>query len=371
MSHKKLRRHVETHYSEMIDLREEIANALKLAKDPAKLVLYSIGRFFVLRTIKFRPCVSSHKKDDNIRRLAAVLILECFVMISGDGIEIEKRDREYVAEVAVVWRKRMIKEGGLGHTDEVDARGLLLLISGFGIQDDVFTIQDIMDLVRASNVKGISIALRRSIFLIPKIPEVIYLMVKNNLEIEAVDIANTFGLEDVCNRRNILTTNLHNKIIDIQNAPPLQMNNENVITPESLEEVDILKKPEETAALMKPEEIDILKKPEEIAALKKPDEVNILETLISVLTKPEEADTLISEENDTWKKTTETGVVSVLQSMCRRMNSNKLMRHIRKHISEMNNLRVDIASALKLAEDPAELVKNCIGRFFERSGKEF
>ncbi|KAJ0750981.1 hypothetical protein HanLR1_Chr05g0188081 [Helianthus annuus] len=226
---KGMRWHVAKHLSEMLNLREEIIKALKLAKDPAKLVLNCTGNFFGQDSRSF--CKDLGNKE-TAGRLASVLMLECFVMISNDdGIEIEKRERERALNNAVLWRKRMIREGGFGHTDEVDARGLLLLISGFGIQDDVFKIQDIVDLIRASNVKGISTALRRSAFLMPKIPEVISLMVKNNLEIEAVDMAYTFGLEDTCNSRNILTTYLHHKIKDIQNDSSFQ---KVTITPPSL-----------------------------------------------------------------------------------------------------------------------------------------
>ncbi|KAI3820622.1 hypothetical protein L1987_08170 [Smallanthus sonchifolius] len=221
MNSRIIKRHIAKHFSEMINLRHEIAKALKLAKDPANLVVYSIGRFFVQSSRSF--CKGSDQTKQHLGRMAAVLILECFVMISSDGIKIAKRDQEYAAKAAFDWRNRMIREGGLGHTDEVDARGLLLLISGFGIQDHVFTIQDIMDLIMASNVKGISTALHRSVFLIPKIPEVIYFMVMNNLEIEAVDIAYTFGLEDACHARSILTTYLHKKVKDIQNDSSFEM----------------------------------------------------------------------------------------------------------------------------------------------------
>ncbi|XP_076919297.1 uncharacterized protein LOC143580038 [Bidens hawaiensis] len=290
MSTKQLKIHVAAHYSEMINLREEIASALKLAEDPAKLVLRSIGRSFVTSSERIRMRAGdSHPQT--VERMALVLILECFVMISSDGIEIARQDREYAAKTAVDWRKQMINEGGLGHTDEVDARGLLLLIGGFGIQDDVFTIQDIMDLIRASNVKGISTALRRSAFLIPKIPEVIYLMVKNNLEIEAVGIVGAFGLEDVCHPRNILT--LHNKIKDIQNASPLQMEE---AVPESSCDETMADAPgavvseqnrnrmaangkqsnEQTDVLKKPEQIDICKNVEENVVLKKHEEYDTL-----------------------------------------------------------------------------------------------
>ncbi|KAI3686324.1 hypothetical protein L1987_79998 [Smallanthus sonchifolius] len=363
MNSRMIKRHIAKHFSEMNNLRHEIAKALKVAKDPANLVVISIGKFFVSGSKIFYK--GSDQTKQHLGRMAAVLILECFVMISSDGIKIAKRDQEYAAKAAFDWRNRMIREGGLGHTDEVDARGLLLLISGFGIQDHVFTIQDIMDLIMASNVKGISTALRHSVFLIPKIPEVINLMVMNNLEIEAVDIAYTFGLKDTHHPRSILTTYLHKKVKDIQNDSSFEMLeamkqqlfdlksvkqcleshnvdpsmllpdfkikekilnltsrienkpevidtlmetketvletscdqdvtvvleaivseqnpngmattceqiNENVRTPESLEEIDVLKKPEEIDVLKKPEEIEILKKPEEIDTLMKTEE---------------------------------------------------------------------------------------------------
>ncbi|XP_076939740.1 protein FRIGIDA-like [Bidens hawaiensis] len=188
----------------------------------------------------------SHQKKKNAGNLVEVLILECFVTISSDVNEIAKEDREYAAEAAIGWRKRMIKDGGLGLTDEVDARCLLLLISGFGIPDHVFKIQDIMDLIRASNVKGISAALRRSIFLIPKIPEVIDLMVKNNLEVEAADVAHPFGLEDKCHPQSILGPILHNDITNIQDGSSFQTSHEIVRKPECREETDVSNKPEES-----------------------------------------------------------------------------------------------------------------------------
>ncbi|XP_076939704.1 inactive protein FRIGIDA-like [Bidens hawaiensis] len=162
MCSKDIKWHVAEHYSEMINRREEIAKALKLAKDPAKLVLDSIGRFFVQGSRTFRNPTNPHQDKQKAGRMAAILILECFVMISNDdGIEIAESDLECAAKAAVDWRKRMIREGGPGYTDEVDARGLLLLISGFGIQNHVFKVKDIMDLIRASNVKEITTALRR------------------------------------------------------------------------------------------------------------------------------------------------------------------------------------------------------------------
>ena len=161
-----LRVYVTRHISDMNKLRIEIPKALKLAKNPAKFVLEGVGRFFLQGSRSF-----SEGSKVTVVRLASVAILEFFVMISSDGIEIAKEEEEYAVKAAVDWRKRMMKEGGLAKTDKVDARGLLLLISGFRIPD-VFTNEDVWVLIRAAKVKKISSALRRSINLIPKIPGV-------------------------------------------------------------------------------------------------------------------------------------------------------------------------------------------------------
>ncbi|KAJ0578517.1 hypothetical protein HanIR_Chr05g0248801 [Helianthus annuus] len=509
MSPRQLRQHVATHFSKMINLREEIAKSLKLAKDPVYLVRSSIGSFFVSRSTTFRNY--NHK----LSRMVAVLILECFVMISSDGIEIANSDREYAAKDAVIWRKRMIREGGFGKTDVVDARGLLLLISGFGIQDHVFKIQDIMDLIRASNWKGISAALRRSAFLMPKIPDVISLMVKNNLETEAVDMAYTFGLEDMCNPRNILTTYLNNKIKDIQNDSPFQkleamksvkqcleshnvdpskllpdfkineeiqnlekevseskliqkrkslensihqeakracfghentsinpeenctceeidsskkrsetdssknpvpetsydetitavpeaivseqnpnrmasyheQSDENVRTPESLDETDVLKKPEQTdickntevtVVLKKPQEPDTPMVPEEMDTSKKPEET-VPETSCDQTT-PAVPEPIVTEQNPNrtaanrkqiHENVTEKSAISELESLCESMSSKELKWHVAANLSEMINLRKELAKTLKLAKDPAKLVLNSIGAFFVQDRKTF
>ncbi|XP_076882638.1 uncharacterized protein LOC143531174 [Bidens hawaiensis] len=354
----------------MINLRREIANALKLAEDPAKLVLHSTCRFSVQGSKTFcRPPVS-HQKMKNEGRMVEVLILECFVTTSSDVNEIAKIDQEYAAEAAICWRKRMVKDGGLGQTDEVDARGLLLLISGFGIQDHVFKIQDIMDLIRASNVKGISAALRRSVFLMPKIPEVIDLMVKNNLEAEAADIAYTFGLEDKCHPQSILGTILHNDITNIQDDSSFQMSHENVRTPECLEETDVSNKPEPTDILNKPEEINILKKPEQTDICQNREQIDVLH-------KPEEIDTSKKhEEIGTSTKVKEPKasknlVVSKLENLCRGMLSEDIKWHVAEHFSQMINRREEIAKALKLAKDPAKLVLESIGRFFVQGSRTF
>lgn len=85
-------------------------------------------------------------------------------------------------------------EGGLVKACETDARGLLLLIGCFGIPK-VFKYEDIRDLIRAGNVREISDVLRRSNVLLTRIPDIIEWMTKKKMEVEAVDIIYTFGME--------------------------------------------------------------------------------------------------------------------------------------------------------------------------------
>nr|GEU31867.1 protein FRIGIDA-like [Tanacetum cinerariifolium] len=219
MSGREMKKYVVKHISDIDKLRTELLKALKLAINPAKLVLDGIGTYF-LQSGKTYNRGSYHYLNDG--KQASVLILECFVMISGDVIKISREDEASAAKAANLWKHRMINEGGLKYTEEADARGLLLLISGFGISDRFFSTVDIMDLMMASNVKGISNILRRSV-LMPKIPEVIDMMVMSKLEVQAADIAYAFGLEYKCHPLTILAKFIRNIIGDIKNGSPVQV----------------------------------------------------------------------------------------------------------------------------------------------------
>nr|XP_043607234.1 uncharacterized protein LOC122579184 isoform X2 [Erigeron canadensis] len=408
----KVRNHVVAHFSELNSLHQEIAMALKLARHPAMLVLDCICRFFLPTS---RGCyhgefmhqersakLSKGKGKHIVVRQASVLLLESFVMISGDGIEIRKQDKEYAENAAIDWRKRIINEGGLIYMEAVDARGLLLFISGFGIPDGVFSNEDFSDLIRASNVKEISNALCHSTILISKLPEVIDWMVKNNLEIEAADIAYTFGLEDKCHPETILMTFLHNKIKHTQNGSSLQVNatmmqqlsdlksirsclethkidpskflpgvkiNEkieqlekvlNELDSKSNEEKSTLKrkkKETESSKSNKPEKVHVSKQPDEMDVSNKPEKDNVLH-------KPKEIDvSKKAEEIDPLKKP----AIAELEFWCKRMDAKKIKKHVVAHISEMNSLHQEIAKALKLARNPARLVLHSIGRYFLQS----
>ncbi|CAK9163213.1 unnamed protein product [Ilex paraguariensis] len=252
MCSRDIRKYVATHLSDINKLREEIPRALKFAKSPAKLVLECFGRFFLQGT-------KAYTKDSPMipAREASVLILECFLLMDRDGVEIDGAVKGEAELASVAWRKRLISEGGLGKACEIDARGLLLLVGCFGIPHE-FKNEDIRDLIRTGNVKEICGALRRSTVLMARIrgnvvdivllvipinhnqyvvdsfvdhvpniykgaregPDIlgrksstheetkgiIEGMIKHKMEIEAVDIAYTFGVYESFSPKTILTS---------------------------------------------------------------------------------------------------------------------------------------------------------------------
>ncbi|XP_022967688.1 protein FRIGIDA [Cucurbita maxima] len=199
-----LRKYIVSHLSDLDSLRHEIPLALKFAPNPAQLVFDCIGRFYLQGR-------KAYSKDSPMvhARQASVLILELF-LISGSAetendrrIKIEPSLKVEAHRAAIAWRKRIFNESGSCKASDIDARGLLLFLASFGIPT-VFTNNDLRDLLRSSNSKGISNALRRSHGLCTRIPDIIKGMVKKSMNVEAVDIIHAFGLEDVFPPQEIL-----------------------------------------------------------------------------------------------------------------------------------------------------------------------
>lgn len=167
-----LRKYLVSHLSATEGIRKEAVSALKLAPEPAKLVLDCVGRFYLQGSkayTKDSPMITSRK--------ASVLMLELFVrLVAEDGVQIVIDDsiRKEAVTASAAWRNRIMLEGGPSKVCEIDARGLLLFLACFGIPD-VFKDDDIRDLIRATNMSQIGIFLKRSPFLAPKIPGLIFM----------------------------------------------------------------------------------------------------------------------------------------------------------------------------------------------------
>ncbi|CAN4100753.1 unnamed protein product [Withania somnifera] len=204
MDNQGLCRYMITNISDIPKLREQVPKALKLSPNPATLVYKCIGKFYVKkgkRYVKDSPFFRERK--------AKVLLLE-FLLMTGiydddKGIEIEKRMKDEAEQSALNCLRRMYSEGGILKAQEIDARGVLLLIGCFGIPSK-FRNADIRDLLLVSNLKWILNALRRSNFLMAKFPEIIEEMVASKAVVKAVHIAYSVGMQDIFNPRKLLTT---------------------------------------------------------------------------------------------------------------------------------------------------------------------
>ncbi|CAN4086521.1 unnamed protein product [Withania somnifera] len=197
-----LRKYMITQLADIDGLVEEVSKALKLSPNPASLVLDCLGKFYLQGSkayVKGSPVVNARK--------ASILILQCFLLMGTDeGVEFKKEVKEEAEQGALAWRKRLIAEGGLRKACDMDARGLLLLIGCFGIPGG-FKNEDIRDLLLASPFKkNMAGSLTRSSVFTEKIPEIIEGMVNEKMEIEAVDIAYTFGIKDRINPQKLLTS---------------------------------------------------------------------------------------------------------------------------------------------------------------------
>ncbi|TKY73732.1 FRIGIDA protein [Spatholobus suberectus] len=188
-----LRKYVLSHLSETTALREQVPLALKSAPKPSKLVFECIGRFFLQGS-------KAYTKDSPMipARQVSVLVLEYYLLsgcVGSEEEEVEASLKKEADSAAVAWRKRLIIEGGVAKASEVDARGLLLFVAGFGIPG-VFKDEDICNLVRVSNAGEISSALRQSRPLLKRASDIADGMIKKGMVVEAVDLAYTFGFEE-------------------------------------------------------------------------------------------------------------------------------------------------------------------------------
>nr|AFJ66199.1 hypothetical protein 7G9.18 [Boechera stricta] len=205
MCSKGLRKYIYANISDRAKLMEEIPSALKLAKEPAKFVLECIGKFYLQGRRAFSkdsPMISA--------RQVSLLILESFLLMPDPGegmakIEIESCIKDEAETAAVAWRKRLMGEGGLAAAEQMDARGLLLLIACFGVPSN-FRSMDLLDLIRTSGSNEIAGALRRSPFLVPMISGVVESSIKRGMHIEALEMVYTFGMEDKFSAFSVLTS---------------------------------------------------------------------------------------------------------------------------------------------------------------------
>ncbi|XP_050223313.1 protein FRIGIDA [Mercurialis annua] len=190
MSGKGLRRYLTNNLSNLSKLRSEVPTAIKRSPNPAKLVLECVGGFYLQGSkayAKNSPMIPG--------RTASILALELFLLILDDSVKFDADVKQEAEQAAIAWRKRILAEGSVSKASEIDATGLLLFIGCYGIPK-VFTSGDVWDLVKLSNSKKISDALKRSHVLVTRVSDILGRMMNSGIKLEAVDVAYTFGIED-------------------------------------------------------------------------------------------------------------------------------------------------------------------------------
>lgn len=201
-----LRRYILSHLAEVKMLGEQVPEALKSAPKPSKLVFECIGRFFLQGS-------KAYTKDSPMvtARLASVLVLEYYLLSGRVDSEAQEEDpslNKEASQAAVSWRKRLIVEGGVANACEIDARGLVLFIACYGIPID-FLNEDVWNLVRLSNPREISKALRQSQALLMRVTDIAEVMMKRGKVVDALDLAYTFGFEEKFSPKTTLTSFLY------------------------------------------------------------------------------------------------------------------------------------------------------------------
>nr|XP_009629148.1 uncharacterized protein LOC104119363 [Nicotiana tomentosiformis] len=201
-----LRRYMVMHLLDIKGLLEQVPKALRLSSNPARLVLECVGKFY---TQKGKAFVKGSQMVQS--RKASVLVLQCFLLM-GISDEIEIGVKQEAEQAALAWRKRLIAEAGILKAEEIDARGLLMLVGCFGIPGR-FKNEDIRDLIWVifhgqGRIRKIlfSGSLRRSNVLVAKIPDIIEGMAMQKMEVDAAHIAYTFGIEDRVSPQRFLTS---------------------------------------------------------------------------------------------------------------------------------------------------------------------
>ncbi|KAL3631766.1 hypothetical protein CASFOL_024750 [Castilleja foliolosa] len=204
MSNRGIRRYLQTHLSNLPQLRQEVSKALKLAPNPPRLVFESLGKFYFQRSglIARHPSMTRASEVSNF-------ILECFLLMMRMGGKqiFDKAIKVESKKAALVWRNRLMSEGGFTKADQTDARGLLLFVSCFGFPNS-FLRGDIRDLLCAANAREIVGVLRLSRLLMYKITDIVVGLLKHKMEVDAVDLVYTFGLEERFSPHDILASHL-------------------------------------------------------------------------------------------------------------------------------------------------------------------
>ncbi|KAE8775222.1 protein FRIGIDA [Hordeum vulgare] len=193
MGSRSLRGFVARHLRDRAWLRRVGPGALRLAPDPAVLVLRAVSRCYI--------CAESENAET-----ACVLLLELYLRAGcprRPEAEAELRAEARVA--ALSWRSRIVRDKGqVADASPRDARGLILLMAGFGVPPE-FPLQEFYELLLAGGCLTCVEVLRCSQLFMKKLRDVVAHMLNRGIYREAIGVILAFDLQEAFPITGVLT----------------------------------------------------------------------------------------------------------------------------------------------------------------------
>uniref|UniRef100_A0A0D6R4M1 FRIGIDA-like protein n=1 Tax=Araucaria cunninghamii TaxID=56994 RepID=A0A0D6R4M1_ARACU len=181
-------------------LREEVPAALRLAMDPARLVLDALEGFYP-------PNLKSNQGNKTetglpAKRRSCILLLESLVPLlvdstTGHDLPDAASDiKEQAKIIADDWKSKLADvDIDASNGNSLEAQAFLQLLATFGIASD-YDEEELCKLVLAVSRRRQTPELCQSLGLAAKMPGVVEVLIDSGKQIEAVNFAHTFGLVD-------------------------------------------------------------------------------------------------------------------------------------------------------------------------------
>ncbi|KAK6934540.1 Frigida-like [Dillenia turbinata] len=184
MDGKGLRKFIIDNAKDRQQIRLEIPAALKLASDPAKMVLDAMEGFYSEKSS------SKGEKDPAVsgfRRTCIMLLEELKVL----GPVINANERERAKNLAVHWKRKVSPNG----KNPLEALGFLQLLATFNLAAE-FDAGEVLDLVVNIGRYRQAMELCRALGYSDRIPDLVQKLINNGKQLVAVKFVHEFGLAE-------------------------------------------------------------------------------------------------------------------------------------------------------------------------------
>eukprot|EP00250_Pteridium_aquilinum_P008729 c18165_g1_i1 orf=293-2134(+) len=193
----KLRNFIAEHRKDLNAISAELPFALKLAVEPARLVLNALEGY----SPSDQNASHSNKKDVSVlsNKRACVIMLEALAEVLADpvlGVDhpiVSEDLKKSAQEIADSWKSKINLDGDLTSNVSIDAQSFLQLLATFGLASE-YDQDELCKLILPIARRKQTPSLCRSLDLSAKVPDVIEGLIKDGKQMEAITFATEFGL---------------------------------------------------------------------------------------------------------------------------------------------------------------------------------